>query len=290
MATARRIMLSVLAVRQKVNGYNLIVIPKLKYAISCIIYGNGRFCTMRKQVREFDEAIRKLLAETHMRFGHSCVARLYVNKEQGGLGLKSAEEEMEHTIVYTWCYLASHPDFQRQVAGRVLSSNENTGLAYVCHKDSFLWSQTGWVPSTVLRNAWAAQEGRHGPRGFLSRTKSEGSTTGAAQNESRGRADGYRNEWRMLTRLATIMAEKRDIIYVDTSKFFRVVRIMNGMVSFLKSAMDKLMKEGRPKSSAETIKALEERIATLEKEKRRATSEDFGPKKEEDQEKCCCKK
>ncbi|XGW25126.1 hypothetical protein V3C99_006493, partial [Haemonchus contortus] len=245
MATARRIMLSDLAVRQKVNGYNLIVIPKLKYAISCIIYGNGRFCTMRKQAREFDEAIRKLLAETHMRFGHSCVARLYVNKEQGGLGLKSAEEEMEHTIVYTWCYLASHPDFQvpyhlceslkssnkrslisdflsviaenrleneitrpaqssicvrnkiyvtatsaaraistlvherwantrmhewlqRQVASRVLSSNENTGLPYVCHKDSFLWSQTGWVSSTVLRNAWAAQEGSLPTKGSAS--------------------------------------------------------------------------------------------------------------------------
>ncbi|XGW13222.1 hypothetical protein V3C99_013673 [Haemonchus contortus] len=245
MATARRIMLSDLAVRQKVNGYNLIVIPKLKYAISCIIYGNGRFCTMRKQAREFDEAIRKLLAETHMRFGHSCVARLYVNKEQGGLGLMSAEEEMEHTIVYTWCYLASHPDFQvpyhlceslkssnkrslisdflsviaenrlkneitrpaqssicvrnkiyvtatsaaraistlvherwantrmhewlqRQVASRVLSSNENTGLPYVCHKDSFLWSQTGWVSSTVLRNAWAAQEGSLPTKGSAS--------------------------------------------------------------------------------------------------------------------------
>ncbi|VDO43081.1 unnamed protein product [Haemonchus placei] len=191
---------------------------------------------MRKQAREFDKAIRKLLAETHVRFGHSCVARLYVNKEHGRLGLKSVKDEMEHTIVYTWCYLAFHPDFQvpyhpceslkssskrslisdflsvitesrlenqitrptqsticvrkkihvtatsvvramstlaherwantrmhewlqRQVASRVLSSNENTGLPFVYHKDSFLWSQTGWVSSTVLRNAWAAQEG-----------------------------------------------------------------------------------------------------------------------------------
>ncbi|VDO64761.1 unnamed protein product [Haemonchus placei] len=51
------------------------------------------------------------------------------------------------------------------------------------------------------------------------------------------------------------------------------------MASFPKSAMEKLMEEGRPKSSAEAIKALEDRIATLEKEKRRTTSEDSGPKK-----------
>ncbi|KAK6046815.1 hypothetical protein COOONC_15680 [Cooperia oncophora] len=110
--TARRIMLSDLTVRQKVNGYNQVVIPKLKYAFSCIIYGKGKLGTMRKQARVFDETIRKLLAESRMRFGHSCVARLYVSKEEGGLGLKSVEEEMEHTIIYTWCYLASHPDFQ----------------------------------------------------------------------------------------------------------------------------------------------------------------------------------
>ncbi|XGW03426.1 hypothetical protein V3C99_014986 [Haemonchus contortus] len=61
-----------------------------------------------------------------------------------------------------------HEWLQRQVAGRVLSSNENTGLAYVCHKDSFLWSQTGWVPSTVLRNAWAAQEGSLPTKGSAS--------------------------------------------------------------------------------------------------------------------------
>ncbi|KAK6027030.1 hypothetical protein OSTOST_06989 [Ostertagia ostertagi] len=52
------------------------------------------------------------LAETKMRYGHSCVARLYVKKEDGGLGLKSAEEELEHTVVYNWCYVASRPELQ----------------------------------------------------------------------------------------------------------------------------------------------------------------------------------
>ncbi|KAK6061826.1 hypothetical protein COOONC_00504 [Cooperia oncophora] len=139
LAAARRIMLSDLAVRQKVNGYNQVVIPKLKYAISCVIYGTGKFCTMRKQARAFDESVRKLLAESHLRFGHSCVPRLYVNKEEGGLGLKSAEEEMEHTIVYTWCYLASRPEFHipyhlcesYSISPIIFSSLEKEFVAYI---------------------------------------------------------------------------------------------------------------------------------------------------------------
>ncbi|KAK5970654.1 reverse transcriptase [Trichostrongylus colubriformis] len=109
--TAVRIMNSNLTVRQKVAGYNQTVVPKLKYAISCVIFGMGRLCSLRKEAREFDIRVRKLLVESRMRFGHSCQARLYVNKEEGGLGLKSVEEEIEHTITYSWCYMASNTDF-----------------------------------------------------------------------------------------------------------------------------------------------------------------------------------
>ncbi|PIO59921.1 reverse transcriptase [Teladorsagia circumcincta] len=109
--TAVRIMNSELTVRQKVQGYNQTVIPKLKYAVSCVIFGKGRLDSLKKRARDFDIRVRKLLEESKMRFGYSCVARLYVSKEEGGLGLKSVEEEVEHTIVYTWCYLSSNPDF-----------------------------------------------------------------------------------------------------------------------------------------------------------------------------------
>ncbi|KAK5972866.1 hypothetical protein GCK32_021223 [Trichostrongylus colubriformis] len=109
--TAVRIMNSNLTARQKVAGYNQTVVPKLKYAISCVIFGMGRLCSLRKQARAFDMRVRKLLVESRMRFGHSCFARLYVAKEEGGLGLKSVEEEMERTIVYSWCYMASNADF-----------------------------------------------------------------------------------------------------------------------------------------------------------------------------------
>ncbi|VDO21708.1 unnamed protein product [Heligmosomoides polygyrus] len=110
-AASRRLWLSNLTVRQKVDGYNQIVLPKLKYAISCVIFGVGRFDSLRKSARDFDMETRKLLAESKTRFKCSCTSRLYVSKANGGLGLKSVEEELEHTIVYTWCYLASNPDF-----------------------------------------------------------------------------------------------------------------------------------------------------------------------------------
>ncbi|VDP59545.1 unnamed protein product [Heligmosomoides polygyrus] len=122
---ARRLWTSNLTVRQKVNGYNQIVIPKLKYAISCVIFGVGRFDSLRKTAREFDVLMRKMLAESQMRFKHSCTSRLYVSQHQGGLGLKSVEEELEHAVIYTWCYFASNPDFQ--AAYTLATSLERSG-------------------------------------------------------------------------------------------------------------------------------------------------------------------
>ncbi|KAK6047266.1 hypothetical protein COOONC_15230 [Cooperia oncophora] len=62
------------------------------------------------------------------------------------------------TLVHErWARTRMHEWKQRVVA----SSNRRTETdeqPYVCHKDSFLWSQTGWVSSEVLRNVWAAQE------------------------------------------------------------------------------------------------------------------------------------
>ncbi|KAK6035430.1 reverse transcriptase [Cooperia oncophora] len=39
-ATARRLFFSNLTIRQKVNGFNQVVVPKLKYAFSCIVFGS----------------------------------------------------------------------------------------------------------------------------------------------------------------------------------------------------------------------------------------------------------
>ncbi|KAK6019317.1 reverse transcriptase [Ostertagia ostertagi] len=110
-ATARRLFFSNLTVRQKVNGFNQMVVPKLKYAFSCIVFGAGRFKTLRVRARNFDLEMRRLLVESLMRFKNSCCARLYVGKESGGLGMKLVEEELEQSVTYTWCYLATNTDF-----------------------------------------------------------------------------------------------------------------------------------------------------------------------------------
>lgn len=131
MGAARRLFLSNLTVRQKVNGFNQVVVPKLKYAISCIVFGTGRFSTLRRLARTFDGDVRKLLVESRTRFKTSCTARLYVGKNEGGLGLKLVEEELEHSIVYTWCYVASNADFlvSYELAERLRASNKRSVLS-----------------------------------------------------------------------------------------------------------------------------------------------------------------
>ncbi|VDK84890.1 unnamed protein product, partial [Cylicostephanus goldi] len=54
--------------------------------------------------------VRQLMEESHLRFGNSCAARLYVKRENGGLGVKLVEEELDCSIAYTWCYVASRTD------------------------------------------------------------------------------------------------------------------------------------------------------------------------------------
>ncbi|VDO07638.1 unnamed protein product [Haemonchus placei] len=110
-AAARRLFFSNLTVRQKVSGFNQMVVPKLKYAFSCIVFGAGRFRTLRARARCFDLEMRRLLVDSLMRFKTSCSARLYVGKESGGLGMKSVVEELDLSVTYTWCYLATNTDF-----------------------------------------------------------------------------------------------------------------------------------------------------------------------------------
>ncbi|KAK6743469.1 hypothetical protein RB195_010621 [Necator americanus] len=107
---AKRLFDSDLTVRQMINGYNQVVIPKLKYAISCVIFGAGKLSTLKKCARQFDCDIRKAMADSHLRFKSSCTGRLYTDKELGGLGVKSVEEELDRSIAYSWCYLASNTD------------------------------------------------------------------------------------------------------------------------------------------------------------------------------------
>ncbi|KAK6031956.1 hypothetical protein OSTOST_01877 [Ostertagia ostertagi] len=121
---------------------------EVKYAFSCIISGSGKFCTVRKRTRAFDESIRKVLAETKMRYGHSCVERLNVNEKDGEFVLKTPKEELEHTVVYNWCYVALRPKLQipYQLCGR----NSN--------KRSFASDFYSVLPENMLENETLAHE------------------------------------------------------------------------------------------------------------------------------------
>ncbi|KHJ85941.1 reverse transcriptase [Oesophagostomum dentatum] len=109
---ARKLFSSDLTVRQKVDGYNQMVLPKLMYAFSCVIFGVNKLSMLRKRANQFDVDIRKLMEESQLRFRSNCVPRLYVERELGGLGLKSVEEGLERSITYTWCYLTSKADLR----------------------------------------------------------------------------------------------------------------------------------------------------------------------------------
>lgn len=54
-----------------------------------------------------------------------------MGKNEGGLGLKLVEEELEHSIVYTWCYVASNADFlvSYELAERLRASNKRSVLS-----------------------------------------------------------------------------------------------------------------------------------------------------------------
>ena len=137
-ATARTLFLSNLTVGQMVEGYNRAVMPKLKYAYSNVIFGTGRLRSIKSRAVKFDAEIRQLIKEAHLRFQTSCAARLYVSKDLGGLGMMKAEEELERSITYSWCYLASKaellPSYElaerlRQAGKRSLTSDFQTVLA-----------------------------------------------------------------------------------------------------------------------------------------------------------------
>ncbi|VDK49356.1 unnamed protein product [Cylicostephanus goldi] len=108
--TAREILASKLTIGEKIIGINTRVMPKIRYATSCIIFGKGKYLSMKKRAREFDLKMRQIMVETRLRFQYSCVARLYVRKELGGFGIKTAEEEVEHATTYAWCYLVTSPE------------------------------------------------------------------------------------------------------------------------------------------------------------------------------------
>ncbi|VDK57967.1 unnamed protein product, partial [Cylicostephanus goldi] len=89
---AQEILRSDATAGQKINSYNTEVMPKVRYAATCIIFGEGRFNSLRRRANELDAKVRALMTEYKIRFRGNCRARLYIDVQDGGLGVKAAEE------------------------------------------------------------------------------------------------------------------------------------------------------------------------------------------------------
>jgi hypothetical protein len=112
LSKTREIWESELTFRQKVAAFNAIAIPKVKYIISNEIYGVGKFKTVLAEGTRLDRSVRTLLVKLKARHRSCSVARLYLDSEKGGWGLKSFREAIRDAIVYTFCYVSLKPDLQ----------------------------------------------------------------------------------------------------------------------------------------------------------------------------------
>jgi hypothetical protein len=111
-AVAEKIWESDLTFRQKVNSYNMKVVPALKYVIMNTIKGSGKYISVLEKGNEFDKKIRRLLVRIKARYKASCVARLYLATELGGYGLKSVKDSLEEATIYSWAYLCTKNDLK----------------------------------------------------------------------------------------------------------------------------------------------------------------------------------
>lgn len=111
-AVAKKIWESDLTFRQKVNSYNMTVVPALKYIVMNTIKGKGKYVSVLKAGKKFDMKIRRLMVELKVRYKCSCVARLYLAAELGGYGLKSVKDSVEEATIYAWAYLCTRNELK----------------------------------------------------------------------------------------------------------------------------------------------------------------------------------
>lgn len=121
----KKIWSSDLTYQQKVDTYNTTIIPALTYVSSNVIRGCGRYEVLLKKGKDLDIEFRLLLVKEKARYKASCVARLYLSKDQGGSGLKSIEDAMEESTIYTWAYLCTRADLKTSY--KLFKSMSNRG-------------------------------------------------------------------------------------------------------------------------------------------------------------------
>lgn len=99
-----------LAFRQKINALNATIIPKAKYLFQNEVFGTGKYSSVEREARELDQEIRKVLTSAHMRHRSCSTARLYLNRNESGVGLRTIESALHEATVYTYCYAALRHD------------------------------------------------------------------------------------------------------------------------------------------------------------------------------------
>lgn len=94
--------------RQKITAINTMALPKLRYVLTNDLSTTGRLNSQIERAKELDALIRTKLRAHKLLFKASNKARLYVDPEMGGLGLKSCIEELASSKAYAMAYIATH--------------------------------------------------------------------------------------------------------------------------------------------------------------------------------------
>jgi hypothetical protein len=108
----KKIWVSDLTFRQKVDTHNSTIIPALTYVSSNIIKGGGKYEEMLAKGNALDRKFRTILVNEKARYKAACRARLYLSTDKGGCGLKSIKDAIEESTIYTWSYLCTRADLK----------------------------------------------------------------------------------------------------------------------------------------------------------------------------------
>lgn len=96
---------SELTLAQKVRATNSCVMPILNYGYINSFTGTGTFDSSRAAATQVDKAIIRILSDSRAKYAKTSCERLYLPTSEGGLGLVSARDSMENSVVYAFCYL-----------------------------------------------------------------------------------------------------------------------------------------------------------------------------------------
>jgi hypothetical protein len=108
----KKIWVSDLTFRQKVDTHNSTIVPALTYVSSNIIKGGGKYEEMLAKGNALDVKFRTILVKEKARYKAAAKSRLYVSVDKGVYGLKSIRDAIEESTIYTLAYLCTRADLK----------------------------------------------------------------------------------------------------------------------------------------------------------------------------------